>query len=66
MNINKKTLSPCIKICVLHQKYNVCLGCFRKSEEIIKWTKLTKKQKLIIISKLEIRKKEFKPIRRLK
>ena len=66
MSIIHNSISPCIKICVLHKKYDICLGCFRKSKEISTWSIMSQKQKKEIILKLDKRKKEFKPKRRLK
>ena len=31
--------SPCVKLCVLHSKERICVGCYRTAEEIKNWTK---------------------------
>ena len=31
--------SLCVKLCVLHSKERICVGCYRTAEEIKNWTK---------------------------
>ena len=52
-----KVKSPCIKVCKLQD--NICIGCFRNIEEIKKWKRLTNKEKIVILNKLEKRALDF-------
>ncbi len=45
--------SPCINICLLDQKTNLCLGCGRSLNEIEKWTIYSKKERQEIIKKIK-------------
>ena len=33
-----ETDSPCIKLCVMHPRAGMCMGCYRSIEEITGWT----------------------------
>lgn len=33
--------SPCIKVCLVDPAHRMCVGCFRKLEELGRWTKFT-------------------------
>ena len=48
--------SPCINVCKLNPKNNLCEGCFRTSDEISHWSKYTENKKRKIISILKNRK----------
>ena len=47
--------SPCIKLCVLHSKAKICIGCHRSADEIQKWPKYSSKERQLIIEKLPSR-----------
>lgn len=44
--------SPCIKLCVLHSKERICVGCYRTAEEIKNWTKYSAAQRTEIRAEL--------------
>ena len=48
--------SPCINVCKLNPKNNLCEGCLRTSEEISNWSKYSDNKKRTIISILKNRK----------
>ena len=48
--------SPCINVCKLNPKNNLCEGCLRTSEEISNWSKYSDNKKRNIISILKNRK----------
>lgn len=50
-------MSPCKKICKLNDTKEYCIGCYRTKKEIGEWTKLSFKQKTIIMSECEKREK---------
>ena len=33
--------SPCVKLCVIHEKSGLCMGCYRSRYEIAGWSRLT-------------------------
>jgi predicted Fe-S protein YdhL (DUF1289 family) len=50
MDLNKKVESPCIGVCVLDVN-DVCEGCFRKADEIGRWSILSEDVKRDIVKK---------------
>ena len=50
-------ISPCIGVCSIDPKSNLCLGCLRSSEEIAIWP-LIDNQKALEIMK-EIKKRSY-------
>ena len=58
---NKKKLlpdnsSPCVRNCCLDDE-DICVGCFRSIDEIMKWSASDDEQKKQILGKAEVRKK---------
>ncbi len=53
-------ISPCIGVCSIDPKTNLCLGCLRSSEEIAIWP-LIDNQKALEIMK-EIKKRSYKKL----
>ena len=54
--VNK--ISPCVGVCSIDPKSNLCLGCLRSSDEIAIWP-LIDNQKALEIMK-EIKKRSYK------
>ena len=50
-------ISPCVGVCSINPKSNLCLGCLRSSEEIAIWP-LIDNQKALEIMK-EIKKRSY-------
>ena len=50
-------LSPCVGICQYNEE-DLCIGCFRTSEEISQWFNMTTKEKKKVISFLPARMEE--------
>jgi len=44
--------SPCVKVCVIHPKAGICIGCFRRNAEIAKWARMSHAERLAIIAEL--------------
>ncbi|MDC0664265.1 DUF1289 domain-containing protein [Marinobacter sp. SS21] len=40
MSVADKVLSPCVSVCALDEN-DVCIGCHRTGDEILKWSQLT-------------------------
>ena len=50
--------NPCIDNCCLNEK-DLCLGCFRTLEKILKWRSLSFQEKEELLIKLKERKKAY-------
>jgi uncharacterized protein len=48
--------SPCTNKCSIDHETNLCVGCYRTMEEIIRWLEFTLKEKEEILDKIRIRK----------
>ena len=55
--------SPCVKICILHRKENICIGCFRTANEIEQWSLLSKEERNSIKAELQTRANQIRPKR---
>lgn len=47
--------SPCIKVCVLSECGEYCIGCFRTAEEMRDWYIMTDEEKTAVIEAIELR-----------
>lgn len=45
--------SPCISVCQIDPKTDLCIGCLRTISEIREWMISTPEQKLAILKKIE-------------
>ena len=57
-----KALSPCVKLCVLHEATKICLGCGRTLDEIAQWGLMPEAERLAIMARLDAR--EIPSVRR--
>jgi predicted Fe-S protein YdhL (DUF1289 family) len=46
--------SPCVKVCQLDSR-DVCIGCFRKREEIARWMQMNDHEKSLMLATLKDR-----------
>ena len=44
--------SPCVNICIIHPRANICTGCFRSIDEISSWSKMSETERKGIIKEL--------------
>jgi len=51
-------MSPCVRNCCLNEK-DICLGCFRHLEEIKQWSVFSESERVMVLKKTELRKKEY-------
>ena len=51
--------SPCVKICVLHPRARICIGCLRTGEEIAAWSRLSPERRAEIAAELPARAAQF-------
>lgn len=43
------TVSPCINVCNIDPKTNLCMGCARSIKEISDWTNMNEKKKNLLL-----------------
>tara|TARA_A100001234_G_scaffold21383_1_gene16897 strand:- start:367 stop:603 length:237 start_codon:yes stop_codon:yes gene_type:complete len=48
-------ISPCIGVCSIDPKSNLCLGCLRSSDEIAIWPQIDNKKALEIMKEIKNR-----------
>ena len=44
--------SPCVNICIIHPRANICTGCFRSIDEISSWSKMSESERKGILKEL--------------
>ena len=44
--------SPCVNICIVHPRANICTGCFRTIDEISSWSNMSETERKGIIREL--------------
>lgn len=54
MNERKKE-TPCVAICMMDPKTNMCLGCGRTLPEIARWGRMESTERLSIMARLKQR-----------
>lgn len=47
--------SPCIKVCLVDPAHRMCVGCFRRLEELGRWTKLSEAEREAVRAELPAR-----------
>jgi len=40
-----ETESPCIRVCVVHPEAGICTGCYRTTDEISRWSGMTRQER---------------------
>ena len=44
--------SPCVNICIIHPRANICTGCFRSIDEISSWSNMSEPERKRILKEL--------------
>lgn len=52
---DRKKETPCIAVCLIDAKTNLCLGCGRTLPEIARWGRMESAERLAIMSTLKDR-----------
>lgn len=52
-------ISPCTKVCHIDPTNEVCIGCFRTLEEIVKWQQMSDQERITVTNSLEKRKNDY-------
>jgi predicted Fe-S protein YdhL (DUF1289 family) len=53
--------TPCIKVCVVDGESGLCLGCYRKLNEVAAWTRFTDAEREAILADLPGRRSQIRP-----
>ncbi len=53
--------SPCIDVCKMSEDREVCIGCFRTLEEIVRWSKAGDDEKRVILAAVARRRGRLDP-----
>lgn len=56
--------SPCVKLCVVDPQARLCMGCFRSTDEIAAWTRMTPEARRMVMAELPERAERLRPRRR--
>ncbi|MCW8929468.1 MAG: DUF1289 domain-containing protein [Gammaproteobacteria bacterium] len=57
--VRKDSRSPCIRNCCLDD-HDICLGCFRSVDEIMKWTQMSDEEQHDVLNIANQRKQKHK------
>ena len=47
--------SPCVKLCSVHPRARICVGCLRAIEEISDWSRMTPQARAAVMADLPAR-----------
>ena len=53
--------TPCIKVCVVDGESGLCLGCFRRLNEVAGWTRFSDAERDAILAELPERRRLIRP-----
>lgn len=53
--------TPCIKVCVVDGESGLCLGCYRKLNEVAAWSRLAESEREAILAELPGRRALIRP-----
>jgi predicted Fe-S protein YdhL (DUF1289 family) len=53
--------TPCIKVCVVDGESGLCLGCYRRLNEVAAWARLTDAERDAILAELPERRSLIRP-----
>ena len=53
--------TPCIKVCVVDGESGLCLGCYRKLNEVAAWARFTDAERDAILAELPGRRALIRP-----
>lgn len=56
MTVSDKVRSPCVSVCALDEN-DVCIGCQRSGDEILRWTSMTNDERREVLRKVAEREK---------
>lgn len=53
--------TPCIKVCVVDGESGLCLGCYRRLNEVAAWARLSEAEREAILAELPDRRSLIRP-----
>lgn len=53
--------TPCIKVCVVDGESGLCLGCYRRLNEVAAWSRLSDAERDAILAELPDRRSLIRP-----
>lgn len=53
--------TPCVKVCVVDGESGLCLGCFRRLNEVAGWARMTDEERERIMAELPGRRSLIRP-----
>ncbi len=57
MEGRRRVRSPCVSVCALDED-DVCIGCHRTGDEILRWTTMTDDERLQVLENVAHRERE--------
>jgi hypothetical protein len=59
MDNYSKIKSPCDNNCIIDIYLNICQGCYRTMDEIIRWATMNEREKAAVLKNIDLRKKNY-------
>ncbi|AWM76992.1 DUF1289 domain-containing protein [Phenylobacterium parvum] len=53
--------TPCIKVCVVDGESGLCMGCYRRLNEVAGWSKMTPEARDAVMAELPARRSLIRP-----
>jgi predicted Fe-S protein YdhL (DUF1289 family) len=53
--------TPCIKLCVVDGESGLCMGCYRRLNEVAGWSKMTPEARDAVMAELPARRSLIRP-----
>lgn len=53
--------TPCVKVCVVDGESGLCMGCYRRLNEVAGWARLTDAERETIMGELQARRALIRP-----
>ncbi len=53
--------TPCVKVCVVDGESGLCMGCYRRLNEVAGWARLTEAERETIMAELPSRRALIRP-----
>ena len=53
--------TPCVKVCVVDGESGLCMGCYRRLNEVAGWAKLSDAERETIMGELKSRRSLIRP-----
>ena len=47
--------SPCVRVCLIHPEARLCVGCYRTTDEIARWSRMTPEERRTVMVDLPAR-----------